>query len=179
MKLTSDYIEHATNLPADIRTGDLPDIDLYMDQVITLLGRGKDKEAVKVTKTMINNYRKMNIIKPLKGKKYSPEHIVQLLLILQLKNLLTIGEIERMLPALYNTEGGDVSLKNSYDTFLNQVPQILQQVRQSMQNLLPEQQQGSQALLSLLILSRMQEYIAAVATNIVNDQFPSSEKEKK
>ena len=104
---------------------------------------------------------------------------MQLLLILQLKNLLTIGEIERMLPALYNTEGGDVSLKNSYDTFLNQVPQILQQVRQSMQNLLPEQQQGSQALLSLLILSRMQEYIAAVATNIVNDQFPSSEKGKK
>ena len=67
---------------------DVPSIELYMDQVTTFMD--KQLENTKrfdsdktLTKTMINNYSKEGLIKPIKGKKYSKEHILQMLFLLR------------------------------------------------------------------------------------------------
>ena len=70
---------------------DIPDLDLYMDQIMTLFethlsNNKKNEEDKLLTKTMINNYSKAKVITPVKGKKYTKEQIIQMLIIYQLKN---------------------------------------------------------------------------------------------
>ena len=69
---------------SDISSEQIPSLDLYIDQIMTLfeveLSDNKRYEDDKVlTKTMVNNYSKAGILKPIKGKKYSKEHILQML----------------------------------------------------------------------------------------------------
>lgn len=72
----------------------LPQLDLYMDQVIMLMERylalfsdGKDKL---ITPSMINNYVKLGLIPPPVKKKYSREHLVRLMTICMLKQVMPI-----------------------------------------------------------------------------------------
>lgn len=91
---------------ADLRPEEIPSIDLYLDQITSLV-TDKRKEGSELfldralTKTMINNYSKDGLLSPIKGKKYSKEHILQMLLVYELKNTLSIGEIKRVLRNLY------------------------------------------------------------------------------
>ena len=69
----------------------LPNIDLYMDQVTTFmdtqLASTKRHEEDKIlTKTMINNYAKNNLLPPPNKKKYSKDHILTLLFIYYFKS---------------------------------------------------------------------------------------------
>ena len=80
---------------------DIPDLDLYMDQIMTLFethlaNNKKNEEDKLLTKTMINNYSKAKVITPVKGKKYTKEQIIQMLIIYQLKNNLSIQEIKEI-----------------------------------------------------------------------------------
>ncbi len=80
---------------------DIPDIELYMDQITTFmdqqLGGNKRSEEDKVlTKTMINNYTKNDILPPPVKKKYSKNHIILLIYIYYLKNFLPINEIKTL-----------------------------------------------------------------------------------
>lgn len=94
---------------ADITSNDIPSIDLYMDQIISLidnkLSANKRFESDKIlTKTMINNYSKEGLIKPVKGKKYTKEQILQMIIIYSMKNTLTIQEIKRILHGVYEKD---------------------------------------------------------------------------
>lgn len=85
-----------------IRPNDIPNIDLYMDQVTTFmeeqLKRTKRYEDDKIlTKTMINNYAKNNLLPPPVKKKYSKEHVLVMIFIYYFKNILSIKDIERLL----------------------------------------------------------------------------------
>lgn len=87
---------------SDLHSQDIPSIDLYMDQIMTLfdvnLTNNKRHEDDKLlTKTMINNYSKEGLLKPIKGKKYSKDHILQMLMIYSLKNTISIQEIKKVL----------------------------------------------------------------------------------
>ena len=78
---------------------DIPDIDLYMDQVIQLfenkLGYLKRNEEDNIlTKTMINNYSKGNLFMDIKNKKYSKNHIILIILIYELKSVISIPDIK-------------------------------------------------------------------------------------
>ena len=86
-----------------IRPEDIPDIDLYMDQVTTLMvGRlrtttrnpGDDKV---LTKTMINNYAKNDLLPPPMRKKYSKEHVLVLIFIYYFKGVMSINDIQILL----------------------------------------------------------------------------------
>lgn len=86
----------------EITLHDIPGLDLYVDQIITLVDnllkenkRFPDEKLL--TKTMINNYSKARVIKPIKGKKYSKLQIIQILITYYMKNTLTIDEIKRVL----------------------------------------------------------------------------------
>lgn len=88
-----------------IKPGDVPNMDLYMDQVTTFMDEHlsdvKRYEDDKIlTKTMINNYTKNDLLPPPVKKKYSKEHIYVLTFIYYLKNILSISDIQKLLNPL-------------------------------------------------------------------------------
>jgi hypothetical protein len=108
----------------DLRPEEIPSIDLYVDQITSLttekLNQGAERFRDRVlTKTMINNYSKDGLISPIKGKKYSKNHIVQMLLVYSLKNTLSIGEINRILQTVYaQPDYTPEMLEDTYRRFL-------------------------------------------------------------
>lgn len=85
-----------------IKPEDLPNIDLYMDQVTTFMDAQlaiskRHPEDKILTKTMINNYAKNNLLPPPVKKKYSKEHLLALIFIYYFKNILSIGDIQAIL----------------------------------------------------------------------------------
>ncbi len=91
---------------ADLRPEEIPSIDLYLDQITSLVSEKRQSGSAffgnrELTKTMINNYSKDGLLSPIRGKKYSKEHILQMLLVYELKNTLSIGEIKRVLQNIY------------------------------------------------------------------------------
>ena len=98
---------------------ELPDIELYMDQVVTFLEKqvqifqtsSLDKP---ITPSMINNYVKGNVISAPISKKYNREHLASIEEVMTLKQVLSIAEVKQILDELYN----DSTLKaESFNTF--------------------------------------------------------------
>lgn len=88
-----------------IKPQEIPNIDLYMDQVTTFMeehlqASKRYPEDKILTKTMINNYAKNHLLPPPDRKKYSKEHILLLIYIYYYKGILSIGDIERLLAPL-------------------------------------------------------------------------------
>jgi DNA-binding transcriptional MerR regulator len=84
----------------DLVSSDIPGIDLYLDQILGLVC-DKNAEAGEVyrdrnlTKMMVNNYAKAGLIAPPNGKKYTKKHIVEMLLVNNLKNTLSLSKIKQ------------------------------------------------------------------------------------
>ena len=105
-----------------VKPEELPNIDLYMDQVTTFmdsqLASTKRHEDDKIlTKTMINNYTKNNLLPPPVKKKYSREHLLLLVFIYYFKNILSIKDIETVLAPLtekYFPDGSSFELADIY-----------------------------------------------------------------
>ena len=107
-----------------IEPEDIPGIDLYMDQVTSFMDRrlrstsrypGEDRT---LTKTMINNYAKNDLIPPPVKKKYSKEHILLLLFIYYFKGILSIGDIQALLAPItsqYFQNGEEFNLESIYN----------------------------------------------------------------
>ena len=86
-----------------INPEDIPNIDLYMDQVTTFMdnklrsaSRYPDEDKI-MTKTMINNYAKNDLLPPPVKKKYSKEHVLLLVFIYYYKGILSISDIQTLL----------------------------------------------------------------------------------
>ena len=113
-----------------IPSEDIPNIDLYMDQITTFMDtRLADSKRYPddkiITKTMVNNYTKNHLLPPSVKKKYSREHVFLLIMIYHLKNMLSISDIQSLLEPLSehyfpkDKESG-LSLKDIYDKILSQ-----------------------------------------------------------
>ena len=106
-----------------IKPGDIPNIPLYMDQVTTFmdaqLSASKRYESDKIlTKTMINNYAKNDLLPPPTKKKYSKEHLLLLVFIYYFKNLLTITDIQALLKPItdkYFQDSDSLTLEDIYN----------------------------------------------------------------
>ena len=89
-----------------VKSQDIPNIDLYMDQVTTFMDKNLRKssrypENDKVmTKTMINNYAKNDLLPPPIKKKYSKEHVLVLIFIYYYKGIIPMNEIQTLLKPL-------------------------------------------------------------------------------
>ena len=74
------------------RWNELPEIDLYLDQVVNYLEKylgilsSNDDDKI-ITKTMINNYVKQGIMPAPEKKKYGKTHIAYLMVICILKQV--------------------------------------------------------------------------------------------
>lgn len=106
-----------------IKPEDIPNIELYMDQVTTFmdehLASTKRYETDKIlTKTMINNYAKNNLLPPPVKKKYSKEHMLLLVFIYYFKGVLSITDIQSLLTPLtekyFNSQSG-MNLQDIYN----------------------------------------------------------------
>ena len=103
---------------------DIPSIELYMDQITTFmdkyLSKNKRTEEDKtLTKTMINNYTKNDLLPPSNKKRYSKEHIILLIYIYYLKNIVSISDIQTILvPLIENycdNKNQDFSMEDIYE----------------------------------------------------------------
>lgn len=109
-----------------IRPDDIPDIELYMDQVTTFMdshlkNAARNPEVDKIlTKTMINNYAKNDLLPPPVRKKYSREHMLLLIFIYYFKGILSISDIQTVLkPITDRFFAGNEGLK--LETIYNEV----------------------------------------------------------
>ncbi len=107
-----------------VDSDDVPNIDLYVDQVTTFMDRmlrpgARNTEDDKIlTKTMINNYAKNNLLPAPEKKKYNKEHIFVLIFIYYFKNVLSINDIQMILNPLtqrYYGNSPELSLEKIYD----------------------------------------------------------------
>ena len=73
----------------------LPDIDLYMDQLLSYMQRQlfSSRPESNVTAAMVNNYIRDGLINKTSGKKYSRGHIARLTTICVMKQVLSVGDI--------------------------------------------------------------------------------------
>ena len=109
-----DLFSHLNSL-GRIHVEDIPKIDLYMDQVTTFME--SHLESMKrypddkvLTKTMINNYAKNNLLPPPVRKKYTQEHILLLIFIYYFKNLLNFNDIETILSYITEHHFGETQV---------------------------------------------------------------------
>ena len=106
-----------------ISPDDIPSIDLYMDQVTTFM-EGELRSSARhpgedkiLTKTMINNYAKNDLLPPPVKKKYSKEHVLLLIFIYYYKGILSIGDIQTLLHPItekFFKSNGSFNLESIY-----------------------------------------------------------------
>ena len=106
-----------------IKPEDIPNINLYMDQVTTFMEehlayskRYKDDKIL--TKTMINNYAKNNLLPSPEKKRYTREHMLMLIFIYYFKNILSINDIQSLLGPItdrYFRSEKDMNLTDIYN----------------------------------------------------------------
>ena len=106
-----------------IKSTDIPNIDLYMDQVTSFMEKElkstkrNDDDKV-LTKTMINNYAKNDLLPAPIKKKYSKEHLLLLTFIYYFKNIISMKDIETLLKPItesYFQSDGDINIARIYD----------------------------------------------------------------
>lgn len=123
-----------------IKPEDIPNIDLYMDQVTTFMDsklrkttRNPDDDKV-LTKTMINNYAKNDLLPPPVKKKYSKEHMFLLIFIYYLKGILSINDIQTLLkPITEQFFKGDenFNLQDIYEEIVGMEKEYVQELKGS------------------------------------------------
>ena len=173
---------------ADLHVSEIPSIDLYLDQITSLVS-DKRREASKLfeervlTKTMINNYSKDGLLSPIKGKKYTKEQILQMLLVYDMKNTLSIGEIKRILQSLYCLEEYDAKmLEEIYSRYLSfketsracMAEKVCAYVRKFKLDMGDE----SDFLLLLLSLSAVSSYLKNTVQILLSSHYPELINEK-
>lgn len=124
-----EIIEKTLDTIPLLKEESIPNIELYMDQVTTLIDKylsdtRRSEDDKLLTKTMINNYAKNNLLPPPDKKKYSKEHVIMLVLIYYFKNILTISDIGTLFSSVrtkyfQNTDG--LNMADIYSTLLNMI----------------------------------------------------------
>ena len=135
--MAAETLESILNKGGLIDANDIPNIDLYMDQVTTFmeshLGNLKRSPDDKVlTKTMINNYAKNHLLPSPDKKKYSRNHMILLTFIYYFKNVLPINDIKTLMSGITEKNfalGSKPELEEIYREVIRYQPEIMEQVR--------------------------------------------------
>ena len=180
-----------------IRPREIPDIDLYMDQVTTFmeehLAASKRYPDDKIlTKTMINNYAKNRLIPSPEKKKYSKEHILLLIYIYYYKNILSIGDIQSLLEPLterYFHTDGPLNMQSIYqevfslersqvEALKNDVIEKYRIAAQTFQDA-DSQEQSFLQTFSFICLLSFDVYVKKQVIEKLIDGLPKPDKQKK
>ncbi|OUP02714.1 hypothetical protein B5F37_01770 [Drancourtella sp. An210] len=175
-----------------IHSGEIPNIDLYMDQVTTFME--KQLESTKrypqdkiLTKTMINNYAKNDLLPPPVKKKYSKEHVLILIFIYYFKNILSIRDIDLLLKPLtekYFGKDADFDLSSVYEEVCQMEKNRVQSVQDDITALwaqasgsyadAPEEDREMLQLFAFICSLSFDVYIKKQIIEKVIDSFPTS-----
>ena len=182
-----------------IRPEMIPDIALYMDQVTTFMDSGlsscKRYPSDKLlTKTMINNYAKNDLIPPPDKKKYSRDHLILLLFTYYMKSFLSIGDIRKILHPLterFHENDGGLSLYDIYseiyrieqDQSEDTVKDILQRLLKSQETFrehdLAEEDRDYLQLYSYICMLSFDVYVKKQVIEHLVDLLPDEEDQRK
>ena len=174
-----------------VKPEDIPNIDLYMDQVTTLMDsklknstRNPDGDKI-LTKTMINNYAKNNLLPPPVKKKYSKEHLLLLIYIYYYKSILSIGDIQSLLEPLtqrYFHKDGEMNMQSIYEEVFSlekeQVEKMKQDVTEKYETasrIFPEAEAEDQEFLrifSFICLLSFDVYVKKQVIEKLIDELP-------
>jgi hypothetical protein len=182
------------NLENNIAPEDIPEIDLYMDQVIQLFEKNfgnttRNEDEKVLTKTMINNYAKGKLFFPIKNKKYSKDHLMLISLIYQLKGCLSIQDIKKTLEGInQKTESGDIPLGQFYRSYLNlyeknaeifneDVMKTEQDVKQEVKKLGSDESEELEKVLLIASFVNISNFYRRTAEKLV-DQLSAGNKDK-
>lgn len=177
----------------DIELLDIPDLDLYMDQIITLfddklthLKRNDDEKVI--TKTMINNYAKAKILMPPIKKKYTKNHIILLILIYNLKQGLSINDIKLLFTDLIHNlnNENDIELDKIYESFLqikksqadevcNELSKKIKLIRDNTSDLSPNNLELSQMIIAVLSLINESNIRKRLAEKMIDEFFSDNQ----
>ena len=122
---SEDFIKKILDDIDTFNIDDIPNIDLYMDQVTTYLNdkfantkRHKDDKLM--TKTMINNYVKSRLLPSPEKKKYTKDHMMVLVMIYFFKNIISINDVNKLITPLLDSyfHNEEIPLENIINTFL-------------------------------------------------------------
>lgn len=180
-----------------IKPKEIPDIDLYMDQVTTFMeehlqSSKRYPEDKILTKTMINNYAKNRLLPSPEKKKYSKEHMLLLIYIYYYKGILSIGDIQSLLEPLtekYFRADGPLNMQSIYEEVFslekNQVEKMKADVIEKYKtaseifpNASEEDRQFLQVFSFICLLS-FDVYVKKQVIEKLIDQLPKPEGRKK
>ena len=180
-----------------IKPGDIPNIPLYMDQVTTFMDaqlestkRFEDDKIL--TKTMINNYAKSDLLPPPLKKKYSKEHLLLLIFIYYFKNFLTITDLQSILKPItdrFFNNDGSFSLEQVYTEVFEMEHEQVQILKSEIQNAYqrstetfqdaPEEEQEFLKMFSFICILSFDVYVKKQIIESLIDQFNTSNPNKK
>ncbi|WP_077327943.1 DUF1836 domain-containing protein [Virgibacillus siamensis] len=173
------------HLDSQLTLEDIPDLNLYMDQVIQLFenkfaaSKRNDDEKV-LTKTMINNYAKGKLFFPVKNKKYSREHLMLISMIYQMKGALSINDVKQTLEKLNeNITDKAFNLQDFYDCYLKldrdnvdqfskAVHQHSDAVHEKVKHLDDDDKKYLEQLLMVAVMTNMSNYYRRAAEKMVD-----------
>ena len=170
----------------DIMTSQVPSIPLYMDQVLMMMeellkdNKRNDDDKI-MTKTMINNYSKEKIIKPIKGKTYPKEQLLQILMVYRMKNCLTLQEMKRVMQTMYiDEELDEEGFARCYQKMLNFKQKEKEVLPDLLASMFDEDLVGNKEddLVALLCLCSVGEQMQKIAHKLIDERFAISIDEK-
>lgn len=142
---------------------ELPDLGLYMDQVVALLSAYLDflptpsekKSERPITPTTINNYVRLKVMPAPIKRKYYRAHIAYLIMIFILKQSVSISSLQKLVPL----DLGEEALRNFYNDFVKKIAEVglffTQQTRLAAQDILAPESSGDERAIDGLILQTM------------------------
>ena len=130
-KIMLEYSEHMKTIHIP-RWNELPDVDLYKDQVVELVERyvrplSTDEDKI-ITPSMINNYVKWKLVPPPNRKKqYSRTHLAYFIVVTTFKTLFSLNQIEKGISQQIVVKGPE----KAYDDFCERIELCLKSVASS------------------------------------------------
>lgn len=197
MKLDIKELINSISLTSDVKISDIPDMDLYMDQLTGFIDKNlenlKRNENDKIlTKTMINSYTKDGLLMPPENKKkYSKQHVVLLILIYHLKQILSINDIRTLFkPILKDMTTADddvIKIEDIYSIFLDMkklelddycdiCDDRLNKIEEKVSDLDINDQDLAKLFLTVITLVAQAEANKRLAEKLIDDYFKSETK---
>lgn len=180
-----------------VKPEEIPNIELYMDQVTTFMenqlgSTRRYKEDKILTKTMINNYAKNNLLPPPVKKKYSKEHVLVMIFIYYFKNILSIKDIESLLKPLTDkyfgkNDGFNITSiyeevcsleKSRIDSLAKDISKLYCSSQETFQDAPAEDREALQ-LFSFICSLAFDVYVKKLLMEKLIDQLPDNSSQKK
>ena len=154
---------------------ELPDLALYMDQVISYIPRQliSFKEEDQLTSAMVNNYIKDGLVPRADGKRYGPVHLGYLTAVCAMKKVLSVKDMRAMLDSVPDSK----EPRSIYNYFCRALDTALSEAAANLDADTPEDELPQLAL-SLGLRSYANQLACARVLDIIRQNSPDKGEEK-